>query len=241
MKSGERFNLSQVFHIFAIYLKGLTLAHPYPEADLPTVSNALGKAFDFADKHLPGGLEAFYELFVNSSAARTFDGPDAHPDLSGSGIQLVLSVCESSSFEGLDLMFMSERKPSKSLADRARWCGQTLAYHQWDTGNTFRGIAIYLSIKDLFDLFDRYRVASPRVVSLHITETLAQAVVPTRLRSYRAEAGMTQAALAKSSGVSLRSIQQYEQRKKDINHAQARSVWNLAKALDCRMEDLLEL
>lgn len=116
-----------------------------------------------------------------------------------------------------------------------------LAYHQWDTGTSFRAIAIYLNLQELYDLYENDRVASARIISLKIIETLAKTSIPTRLRHYRAEAGLTQAKLAEVSGVSLRSIQQYEQRKKDINRAQARSVLSLAQSLDCQMEDLLEL
>ena len=128
--------------------------HPYPEELLPATMSTLGKAFDFADKHLPEGLASFYELFGCSDVARTFDGPDAHPDLNGSGIQLVLSVCEGVSSEGLDLMLMSERRPDKGHRERAKWCGALLAYHQWDTGATFRAISTYLGIDELFSLFD---------------------------------------------------------------------------------------
>ena len=42
------------------------------------------------------------------------------------------------------------------------------------------------------------------------------------------------------SGVSLRSIQMYEQRNKNINKANADTVYQLAKALGCTMEDLIE-
>ena len=52
--------------------------------------------------------------------------------------------------------------------------------------------------------------------------------------------GCTQAELAKRSNVSLRSIQMYEQRNKDINKASAETVLSLAKVLGCTMEDLLE-
>ena len=50
----------------------------------------------------------------------------------------------------------------------------------------------------------------------------------------------TQAELARRSNVSLRSIQMYEQRNKDINKASAATVLSLAKVLGCTMEDLLE-
>ena len=46
--------------------------------------------------------------------------------------------------------------------------------------------------------------------------------------------------LAKRSQVSLRSIQMYEQRNKDINKASAETVLRLSRVLGCTMEDLLE-
>lgn len=52
--------------------------------------------------------------------------------------------------------------------------------------------------------------------------------------------GCTQAELAKRSGVSLRSIQMYEQRNKDINKANAEALYRISKVLGCTMEDLIE-
>ncbi|CDD35633.1 putative helix-turn-helix protein [Roseburia sp. CAG:309] len=42
------------------------------------------------------------------------------------------------------------------------------------------------------------------------------------------------------SNVSLRSIQMYEQRNKDINKASVDTVYRLSKTLGCTMEDLIE-
>lgn len=50
----------------------------------------------------------------------------------------------------------------------------------------------------------------------------------------------TQKELSERSGVSLRSIQMYEQRNKDINKASAETIYRLSKALGCNMEDLIE-
>ena len=52
--------------------------------------------------------------------------------------------------------------------------------------------------------------------------------------------GLSQSKLADEAGVSLRSIQMYEQRNKDINKAQALTVVKIARALGCEVEDLLE-
>ena len=52
-------------------------------------------------------------------------------------------------------------------------------------------------------------------------------------------AGYTQKDLSEQSGVTLRSIQQYEQGKKKIQNASAETVRALARSLGCQMEDLL--
>lgn len=62
----------------------------------------------------------------------------------------------------------------------------------------------------------------------------------TNLKRIRTNEGYSQKQLAELSGVRLRSIQMYEQRQKDINKAQSDSLFHLAKALGCAMEDLLE-
>lgn len=60
------------------------------------------------------------------------------------------------------------------------------------------------------------------------------------LKRIRIDAGLTQSQLAEASGVNARMIQHYEQGAKDINAAGALTVYKLAQALDCTVEDLLE-
>lgn len=62
----------------------------------------------------------------------------------------------------------------------------------------------------------------------------------TNLKRIRMTYGLTQAKLAERSGVSLRSIQMYEQRNKNINKAGADTIFKLAKVLGCSMENLIE-
>ena len=49
-----------------------------------------------------------------------------------------------------------------------------------------------------------------------------------------------QSELAQQAGVSVRTIQQYEQRRKDINKAQTETLLKIARALVCTVEDLVE-
>ena len=61
-----------------------------------------------------------------------------------------------------------------------------------------------------------------------------------RLKLYRAKARLSQSKLAELSGVNVRMIQYYEQGAKDINKAQAETLFKLAKTLNCSIEDLIE-
>lgn len=61
-----------------------------------------------------------------------------------------------------------------------------------------------------------------------------------RLKATREERGLSQAQLAEKSGVSVRMIQHYEQGFKDLERAQVRTVYRLAKALKTTVEKLIE-
>lgn len=61
------------------------------------------------------------------------------------------------------------------------------------------------------------------------------------LKTIRESKGLTQAKLAEIAGVSKRMVEYYEQGYHDINRAEAFTVYKLAKALRCKMEDLVEL
>ena len=60
------------------------------------------------------------------------------------------------------------------------------------------------------------------------------------LKRIRTGFGLSQAKLSNLSGVNVRMIQHYEQGVKDINKAQAITLYKLAQALNCKMEMLIE-
>ena len=61
-----------------------------------------------------------------------------------------------------------------------------------------------------------------------------------RLQMYRKQLGMTQQELAERSGVNLRTLQQYEVGRKELQKAAANNLFALAGALGCRAEALLD-
>lgn len=60
------------------------------------------------------------------------------------------------------------------------------------------------------------------------------------LKKYRILRNLSQNQLAKLSGVKLRSIQCYEQGDIGIRNDQAKTLYALARVLDCTMEELIQ-
>nr|DAR47139.1 MAG TPA: helix-turn-helix domain protein [Caudoviricetes sp.] len=60
-----------------------------------------------------------------------------------------------------------------------------------------------------------------------------------KLKEIRTQQRLSQSLLSKKANVSLRTLQAYEQGDRDLNKAQAETVYKLAKALNCQMEELI--
>ena len=95
-------------------------------------------------------------------------------------------------------------------------------------------------MKDLERLYDilheTSEIKAVEVISAHIRNKN----LISRLKYHRLKNGLSQKELSEESGVSLRMIQQYEQRKKDINMASTSSLYFLARVLNCQIENLME-
>ena len=63
---------------------------------------------------------------------------------------------------------------------------------------------------------------------------------PTPLTIARREAGLTRKKLAELSGVNIRAIEMYEQRRTNINDASASRVRDMAKAIGCPIEKIMK-
>lgn len=62
-----------------------------------------------------------------------------------------------------------------------------------------------------------------------------------KLKEIRTQQGLSQSLLSKKANVSLRALQAYEQGDRDLNKAQAETVYKLAQALDCTIEELIDI
>lgn len=61
------------------------------------------------------------------------------------------------------------------------------------------------------------------------------------LKEMRLNKNMSQAQLAMLANISLRTLQEYEQGRKDIRNAKVLTVLKLSQILDCDIKDILNL
>lgn len=60
------------------------------------------------------------------------------------------------------------------------------------------------------------------------------------LKHYRERAKLSQSQLAAQAGISVRTLQDYEQGRKPLEGARAITVLTLARILSCTVEDLID-
>lgn len=115
-----------------------------------------------------------------------------------------------------------------------------MAYYQWYSGRSYSQIFQAVSFEELKRMYGTLHEADISKFVDIMTQRIKELFPETNLKRIRLISNLTQAELSRRSGISLRSIQMYEQRNKDINKAGVESVHRLAKTLGCTIEDLIE-
>lgn len=207
----------------------------YDELYLDDAMQNLGEAMDYAVNACGMEPDAFMDMFVTGGLAEQF-GSGVPKYVAGmSGTELVWEVTERAGREEALPMAQLDYECSPEY-----WTGWILAYYQWYTGRSFKNIKNHISAKEVLDLYPTLHEASEEKFVDVVNRRILRQNAPTHLQILRKAGGYSQKELAEKSGVTLRMIQQYEQRAKDINKAAAVNLFALAQVLGCRAEDLLE-
>jgi DNA-binding Xre family transcriptional regulator len=195
----------------------------------------LGEMTDYAVNACGLYLDDFWDMFLATGFADQF-GVGVPKIIAGlSGTELAWEVMSKA---GYDREFPAPRTDYDCSPEY--WCGWIMAYYQWCTGRTFKSIRRWLSMEDVMKLYPTLHEASEDKFVDTLDQIFHRTQTSTRLKELRIAASYSQRQLSAKSGVSLRSIQEYEQRNKNINHAAGITLLALAQTLGCRVEDLLE-
>lgn len=208
------------------------MTHAYGESVVEYATDNLGTALDYSVHSLKIDGQEFLDLFRISDISEAFGNGDPKYITGMSGRELA------------DEVYASCGKPITILEGEVNgnyspeyWCGWILAYYQWETGISFRKILSVLT----FDMLIRsYGVLHEADVSKAVDVFDGIVRSETFLARMRKKRGFSQSALANAAGVSVRSVQLYEQRRNDINNAQYNNLKDIAAVLHCKIEDILE-
>ena len=211
------------------------MTHAYNELYLSDAQDNLAAMLDYAVYSLKYELSFFYRMFLQSGISKKFAEGDASVIAGKSGVELARAVVEENTGEECLVEYESSFKKSPEY-----WTGWALAYYQWHSGVDFTVIDSEVSIADVCLLYNKYHEMDISHFVARMNEMRMEQRCMTYLKRIRQNAGLSQRELANLTDIPVKTIQQYEQRQKNINKAQAEYVIRLSKALACRPEDLLE-
>ena len=207
----------------------------YDKIYLEKAKTNLGRMTDYVVYDLEQDLELFFELFAKSDVAQRFENGDSSVIAGKSGVELAYETLEQEAN-------WKERVTPRYTANRSEeyWTGYVLAQYQWEKALPFSEILRCIPIRKIQELYSPYHEMDIRQTMDKLDELYNEVKKDTNLKLLRMAANYTQKELAEISGVPVRTIQQYEQRQKNINKAQAEYIFMLAQALYCKPIDLME-
>lgn len=207
----------------------------YSEKYLDSATTILAEMLDYAVVDCGLDPDEFMHMFIVSGIAKQFGRGNVKYVAGRSGIEIADEIIMK--IKGTHNEPMLEAGDGKSPE---YWAGWALAQYQWYTARPFDDILRYLPVSSIIKLYNTLHEADITKFFEVTDRILSNENLQTNLKRIRTAAGITQEKLAQDSGVTLRSIQMYEQRNKDINKAQAISLARLSRVLGCEVEDLLE-
>ena len=143
----------------------------------------------------------------------------------------------------LSSVYPNETFPAPTFSERRMpeyWAGWALAQYQWQSAKRFKDIFARIPLMEIISMYPIFHEMDISRFYESMDRRYSEVIMETKLRKIRESRQISQSELSKMSGVSLRSIQLYEQRVNDIDKAQAHTLYKLAHALGCNIENLLE-
>lgn len=211
------------------------MTHAYSESYLSDAKEQLSQFFDYLINDCGMKPDWVTSIFLSSGYAEQFERGNPAVLAGMSGIELARAVTEAT--------YKKKKLPEPGFAEGLSpeyWAGWALAEYQWYSGKRFKDIFEHVKLPEIISMYPVYHEMDISKFIETIGEKCAKALLECRLKKLRESRGLSQTELAKISGVSLRSIQMYEQRVNNIDKAQAQTIYKLSRVIGCSMEDLLE-
>ena len=212
------------------------MMNAYNELYRTDAQKTLAFMFDYAVNDCGLDIDWIAKLFVMSGYSTLFETGNAAFISGVSGIELAEMVIRYAYPD--DSIGRHAAQPTDKSAEY--WAGWALADYQWYSSYRFSDIFERVKMSDIVKMYPLYHEMDVAQFREAMDEKMQGVFLETKLKRIREARGLSQSELAKLSGVSLRSIQMYEQRGNDIDKAQGQALYKLSVILGCQIEDLLE-
>lgn len=210
------------------------MTRAYSESYLNDAKDRLSQFFDYMVNDCAMKADWVSAIFVSSGYAEQFERGNPAVLAGMSGIELAKAVVRKS--------YKDKRLPEPVYSEGCSpeyWAGWALSEYQWYSGKRFKDIFERIKLSDIILMYSVYHEMDISKF-IETMDIICAKELESRLKKLRESRGLSQSELARASGVSLRSIQMYEQRVNDIDKAQAQTVYKLSRVIGCSVEDLLE-
>ena len=212
------------------------MMNAYNESYRNDAQKTLALMFDYAVNDCKFDIDWIANLFVMSGYSKLFETGNAAFISGVSGVELAGAVIRYAYPDDNIRQYASQTTDKSS----EYWAGWALADYQWFSSYRFSDIFERVKMSDIVKMYSVYHEMDITQFREAMDEKMQGVLLETKLKRIREARGLSQSELAKLTGVSLRSIQMYEQRGNDIDKAQGQTLYKLSVVLGCQIEDLLE-
>lgn len=206
------------------------MIHAYDKTYLADAKLTLAAMADYMVHCLGYGFTESMNIFADSIYGIKFSNGD-YTVISGmSGAELALRISGSTPVPN---HYSYDKSPEY-------WAGWALAHYQWYSALSFKEIIGSVPPDTVISMYDKYHEMDIMAFIERMDSLTAQSRADSRLKYYRERLGITQKELSSRSEIPIRTIQQYEQRQKNISKASAEYIISLSQILNCNPIDLIE-
>lgn len=213
------------------------------------VATNLGAMLDCGINTLEFSGRDFYNMFLASDMSDKINMGDCYTICTLGGVELAeYVVCYAmNNTQYIHVKKASDPAFNQHLNDaiidvnsKEYWVGNVIARYAWERDMSYGELDRAVPIEKLFDMYDEYKNADTLVINIRLDEMIKAADKTARIKVRRELMGITQSELAKRADIPLRTLQQYEQKQKNINNAKAIYLVRLANVLRCEVRELME-
>lgn len=202
------------------------MIHAYDEYYLPRIQRRLAELFELAVVYKKIDINTFAEKFVSSGMSDSFYTNEFKYTHGKSPIELLAIILNE---EPKDISVFASATPEY-------WVGNVYAYVSWYYSIKYEELFNAFPPSELILCYFPYHEMDIRKTVELFDKRLK---IESKLKIIREKKNYSQNDLSIISNVPLRTIRSYEQKSNDIAKAQVETIYKLAKALDCNIEDLL--